>query len=477
LKLLFDKLVMVKETGDTESTADYSHHPKKQATEKGTEIHRQFDLILKSAYDVYEKNKVLLHALEGEGINMPKSKGAPKGHQAFHRVVPSKVGRIIKVKPRRKCPRHHCELVADSESLAEKTVIDLVFTKNGCRKTITKYIGEKGYCPRCSSPHNPPSLCSSQSHMFGHSFQAWIVYQRIILRLPYDIIIQVAEHLFGVGFSRATAINFLRYLANYYQATEQATFRAMLESQFIHVDETPINVQGENNYVWVFTDGKHVVFRLTETREADIVHKVLAGYSGVLVSDFYPGYDSVPCRQQKCLVHLIRDLNEDLWDSPFDLEYEAFALEVRNLFVPIFETVDRYGLKTWHLHKYIKDVERFYDKHIVDRDYTSELAVKYQKRFQRYRDSLFTFLEQDSIPWNNNMAERAIRQLAVQRKISGTFFKQVAPQYLRLLAIAQTCRFQEKSFLKFLLSKSKDVDAFRRSRPIVYSKPVGLKAP
>ena len=43
----------------------------------------------------------------------------------------------------------------------------------------------------------------------------------------------------------------------------------------------------------------------------------------------------------------------------------------------------------------------------------------YQKRFDRYRDSLFTFLTQDGIPWENNMAERAIRQLAVQRKISG----------------------------------------------------------
>jgi hypothetical protein len=40
------------------------------------------------------------------------------------------------------------------------------------------------------------------------------------------------------------------------------------------------------------------------------------------------------------------------------------------------------------------------------------------------------------------------------------------------LAIAQTCRFQEKSFLKFLLSEERDVDQFRRSRPIKYSAPV-----
>ena len=70
------------------------------------------------------------------------------------------------------------------------------------------------------------------------------------------------------------------------------------------------------------------------------------------------------------------------------------------------------------------------------------------------------------------MAERAIRQLAVQRKISGSFFKRVAPQYLLLLAISQTCRFQGKSFLKFLLSKETDVDSFRRTKPVRYSYPV-----
>jgi len=96
----------------------------------------------------------------------------------------------------------------------------------------------------------------------------------------------------------------------------------------------------------------------------------------------------------------------------------------------------------------------------------------YQKRFDRYRESLFTFLTLDNIPWENNMAERAIRQLAVQRKISGLFFKRVAPQYLLLLAISQTCRFQEKSFLKFLLSKETDVDQFRRTRPVKHSNAV-----
>jgi hypothetical protein len=193
---------------------------------------------------------------------------------------------------------------------------------------------------------------------------------------------------------------------------------------------------------------------------------------GILVSDFYPGYDGIPCRQQKCLVHLLRDINDDLWKAPFDKELEAFAVEVQSLLVPILEAVDRFGLKAWHPRKFLKHVERFYDKNITGREYRSEATETYRKRFDRYRESLFTFLTQDGIPWNN-MAERAIRQLAVQRKISGRFYKRVVAHYLRLLAISQTCRFQEKSFLKFLLSKETDLDSFRRRQQVRYSHSVG----
>jgi hypothetical protein len=266
-----------------------------------------------------------------------------------------------------------------------------------------------------------------------------------------------------------TLVDFVGNLAGYYAPTEAAILQAILKSNFVHVDETKINIQGVDHYVWVFTDGRHVIFRMTETREADIVREVPAGYQGVLISDFYPGYDGVPCRQQKCWVHLIRDINDDLWKAPFDKELETFAVEVQALLVPILVEVDRYGLKTWHLRKFLNDVERFYDKNIIGREYTSEPVRTFQKRFDRYRESLFTFLTQDGIPWENNMAERAIRQLAVQRKISNTFSKRVAPQYLLLLALSQTCRFQEKSFLKFLLSKETDLDSFRQTKPVRYS--------
>jgi hypothetical protein len=73
-----------------------------------------------------------------------------------------------------------------------------------------------------------------------------------------------------------------------------------------------------------------------------IVHELLSQYKGRLVTDCYLGYESVSCAQQKCWIHLIRDMNDDLWKAPFNSEFESFVLEVRNLIVPIFEAVERH---------------------------------------------------------------------------------------------------------------------------------------
>jgi hypothetical protein len=85
-------------------------------------------------------------------------------------------------------------------------------------------------------------------------------------------------------------------------------------------------------------------------------------------------------------------VNDDLWKSPFDGEFEAFVLEVKNLLVPMLEAVQKYGLKKRHLHKFSKQIDQFYERVITDRAYHSDLAIKYQSRFKRYRQSLFTFL-------------------------------------------------------------------------------------
>jgi len=103
--------------------------------------------------------------------------------------------------------------------------------------------------------------------------------------------------------------------------------------------------------------------------------------------------------------------------------------------------VQKYGAKKYHLNKFMKSIETFYDCVITDKYYKSEVTTKYQKRFARYRESLFTFLQHDGIPWHNNTAETALRHLTTQEQISGTFHEATTHNYLVLLGIRQACRF------------------------------------
>ena len=92
----------------------------------------------------------------------------------------------------------------------------------------------------------------------------------------------------------------------------------------------------------------------------------------------------------------------------------------------------------------------------------------------KYQDKLFTFLRHDGVPWNNNNAENAIRQFAYYREVAaGRLKEDRLRDYLLLLSISQTCRYRGVSFLKFLLSRERDIDAFcekprrRRRFPII----------
>src|SRR5215468_3942468 len=105
---------------------------------------------------------------------------------------------------------------------------------------------------------------------------------------------------------------------------------------------------------------EQVYFFYLDSREGMFLKEMLQGFVGVLVSDFFTAYDSLDCRQQKCLIHLLRDLNEDLPKNPYDEELRTLAQEFAALLRNVVATIDRYGLKRRHLHKHQAEVEAFF---------------------------------------------------------------------------------------------------------------------
>jgi len=457
LKLLTSELSRIKHSADTLSDVDFINQPKRRATEVGDEIHCQLEMILIFAHANYDSKKISFRKKQMTS----GQKKEPTTQKVLERYVKMpKPTKTIQALTGTICPRCGNNSLQPTKRKSKRLIIDLVLGKNGVRKTVTEYVGFKGYCLQCGKYYLPPDIRKYyKAQLYGHGFKAWVIYHRVALRMPYPSITELMEEQFSENITTSIR-NFMNDLAYYYSETNEILIQHLQKSPFIHADETKISLDGVNWYVWVFTDERYVILKLMDTREATIVHEFLANYDGILISDFYPGYDSVRCRQQKCWVHLIRDINNDFWANSFDTEFEKFILDVKNLIIPIMETVQRYGLKKRHLNKFIKSVKRFYENTIINKHYKSELTIKYQNRFIRYQSSLFTFLEYDGIPWHNNSAERAIRHIAKQRVISTRFSENTLKNYLVLLGIRQTCRFQGKSFFKFLFSGETNLDKF-----------------
>jgi hypothetical protein len=249
-----------------------------------------------------------------------------------------------------------------------------------------------------------------------------------------------------------------------YFKTYKNIINSIINGQLIHIDETKVSVGGKAGFVWVLANIEEVAYIYSDTRQGDTLHNLLKDFTDVLVSDFYAAYDGVQCPQQKCLIHLIRDLNDAVLKYPFDEELKNLVKGFADLVRPMVETIDRHGLKSYFLRKHLVAVIRFF-RRISGTAFQSESAVKFKERFEKNRDKLFTFLAHDGVPWNNNNAEYAIKAFAMFRHaVEGLTSEKGLRDYLVMLSIFETCKYKKVDFLDLLLSGEKDIGAFAKAK-------------
>ena len=235
LQLLLNELRNIDQASATRSDVEFADSPKQIATRSGQQIHNLFDRILRSAHADYDKKRIVVRQDSISKETDQKKPGGQKGHRGFYRIVPTKVGRIIQVRRAIKCQQHKGQSLIPSEKKSEHTIIDLKFTRSGCRKTVTKYVGIVSYCPQCNRHYLPPKIERFDNRLFDLGFRAWAVHARITLRLPYHLISEVMENIFGEKVSGASIINFMADLAEYYASTEKNLLRNILASPFIPI--------------------------------------------------------------------------------------------------------------------------------------------------------------------------------------------------------------------------------------------------
>jgi Transposase IS66 family len=296
---------------------------------------------------------------------------------------------------------------------------------------------------------------------FGHGLKSWAMYMHVTHQISFPKITTMFGDLFGLKVDSPRIHSLKVMMASYHSPTVKRITQNLVSGGVIHADETEIKLKKTKGYVWVLSNTEEVLFLYRPTREVDFLAELLGGFTGVLVTDFYSAYDTIGCAQQKCLVHLIRDLNAALLENPFDEEFKRFAFGFGTLLRSIVVTVDQHGLRRNRLSKHKRVVDRFFDDE-VRRPSTSEATGKFRERFLKYEGRLFEFLRHDGVAWNNNYAEHAVKQFAHYRVICDGIMNETGLEsYLALLSVSQTRKNKGIGLLDFLLSGGRDIDAYR----------------
>ncbi len=384
---------------------------------------------------------------------------------AARKRIPRKAYRKLKiiVSPEQpECPTCQQQGVRRPQ-LKAKVLHDIQFGRGSLRRRVVQYRYRLFWCPNCQTRFGTPREFWPGSK-YGRNLVAYLVYHFVKLCIPREVVASSLNRLLDLGVIPDAIHNLKIAAAGYYAGTLQATLTKLATGHVLHVDETRVSVKGKAAYVWVLTNLHEVAYVYSDTREGEFVQTLLREFKGVLVSDFYAVYDALDCPQQKCLIHLMRDLNAEILAQPYDEELRTIVRGFAELLRPMVETVDRFGLKQHFLRKHLVPVERFYQG-LTKTDWQSEAAIKCKQRFQKNRLKLFTFLEYDGVPWNNNNAEHAIKAFARLRGvIRGSCTREAVQEYLVLLSVCQTCEYQGIDFLDFLRSGEKDIEAFAQSR-------------
>ena len=419
---------------------------------KSTFVIPDFEHINACAYFDYQREKVFLRA------NGSVRKARSRRKEKRRRV---RVNRTITVRSN-KCPLcGGSEIVRAAGPAHTKLAYDLKLTESGINRQVIACTCVLHQCNECQKRFLPDRYKRRAKHF--HNLKSWAMYQHVAHRISFKRLEEIFSECFGLHVHYEEIHNFKRMMALYYHKTYKQILSNLLTGNLIHADETNVNFQIGKGYIWVLANMKNVVYVYRPNRDGDWLQELLIGFTGVLVSDFYSAYDSMPCEQQKCLVHLIRDMNHDLLWSPYDQEYKSLVSQFGVLLRGIIDTIDRYGLKRHHLHKHEADVDRFYLK-LNGQSFKSDLASEYWQRLVKYREKLFTFLRHDGVPWNNNNAEHAFRPFANYRITSdGMMTETGLRDYLVLLSIYQTCKYRGISFLRFLVSQERDLNGFHDS--------------
>jgi transposase len=376
-----------------------------------------------------------------------KKPGRPHGHKGCSREKPTYVDEEINLTISH-CPDCGGDLGAPLEERGHVQE-DIVPAK----KKVTLYRRYRYWCPRCQSlVESPPVEGEIPNARIGPVAVAWSVLLKQSLGVPFEKTARLLEDLCGLRVSPGALALAAQRVAKRLSPEIAYIGEAVRGSPAVNVDETGWRVGGRNHWMWAFVTDRLTLYRIVPSRAGRIAAEELGkDFGGVVVADFFGAYNKLSCEQQKCTVHLLRELRECAKKNKTP-EFAVFRKKLKRIIADAMRLVaskdfnpDLSESRIWRLH------DRIHALSVAG--YKNQDCRRLAKRLRQHGENLFTFLLHPGVVTpDNNRAERAIRPAVVLRKISGgSRTANGANASADLLSLSQTCRHNGINFVPFLL--------------------------
>lgn len=336
--------------------------------------------------------------------------------------------------------------------------------------------------PACGRRVAPPRASAAElgvpgvRQRLGVELVARIALLRAELRLPEAVIAWYLAAVHQLELSEGAIVGALHRVAAAGRGFRDQVQAAIRGSPWVQADETGLRQDGVNGYLWSFGTATERLY-VHGGRAKEMVDEVLGtgpepaldAFTGVLSTDFYAAYDHYAGPHQRCWAHLLRDIHAVRLQHPQDAVLQQWAEDVQGVYTeakrlqvaPLSPAQREAAQRSCEADLLAvcrpflalpadvnADVNADADPNIdananarPDQPPGSEpmaLAPAQRprkkrkqplagevpqavlcRRIQKYLPELFTFVADPRVDSTNNGAERDIRPVVIQRKISG----------------------------------------------------------
>jgi len=337
-----------------------------------------------------------------------KRGGAKPGHKGSGRRKhrEEEVDCVREVAVEAICPKCHC--VMKEKDYRERSVLDI----DPIRVLKVLYRLQRRLCPQCRQIRTAQAAEVLPRAMFSNQLIAEIVDSHYMQGMPLGRICARWQLNYG------SVIESLHRMAAIFAPVMKQLQAGYRQSLVRHADETGWRTDGQNGYCWLFASDSVSLHLYRKTRSAKVVEEVLgkSALPGYLVVDRYQSYSRAPCKVQYCYAHLMRDMKDLGQEFADEKEVEAYSQEM----VERLAQAMRLQSSRPADEEYYREAARIKEQ-ILEASHkgSHHLAVKrWQDFFVEKADHLYHWVDDRTVPCENNRAERELRPTVIARKVS-----------------------------------------------------------